>query len=123
MSFPVCPSCNGFIPNNDTPGAYPGALSRKDNKTEICSSCGVKEALGPIYPCSNCNDGSACFRLKPKLTDDEVSIIMIEADVFKTKDLRRLFSKLREYAGLCLCRKCLLTLAWGNDWGFSWLKV
>ena len=45
MSFPVCPSCNGFIPNNDTPGAYPGALSRKDNKTEICSSCGVKEAL------------------------------------------------------------------------------
>lgn len=40
-----CPSCNGWIPNNDTPGAYPGALSRKDNKTEICSECGVLESL------------------------------------------------------------------------------
>lgn len=45
MTQPICPSCNGFIPNNETPGAYPGALSRRDNKTEICSACGVKEAL------------------------------------------------------------------------------
>lgn len=43
--FPVCPTCGGYIPNNDTPGAYPGALSRKDNATEICSACGVAEAL------------------------------------------------------------------------------
>jgi hypothetical protein len=42
---PICPRCNGFIPNNETPGAYMGALSRRDNKTEICSSCGVDEAL------------------------------------------------------------------------------
>jgi hypothetical protein len=42
---PICPSCDGFIPNNETPGAYMGALSRKDNKTEICSACGVAEAL------------------------------------------------------------------------------
>lgn len=40
-----CPSCEGWIPNNDTPGAYPGALSRRDNKTEICSECGTMEAI------------------------------------------------------------------------------
>lgn len=41
----TCPLCGGFIPNNQNPGAYMGALSRKDNKTEICSACGVMEAL------------------------------------------------------------------------------
>lgn len=40
-----CPLCEGWIPNNDTPGAYPGALSRRDNKTEICSECGTMEAI------------------------------------------------------------------------------
>lgn len=44
-SFPVCPACGGYIPNNDTPGAYPGALSRRDNVTEICSDCGQREAF------------------------------------------------------------------------------
>lgn len=34
----VCPICNKEI------GQYP-AISRKDNKTEICSNCGMKEAL------------------------------------------------------------------------------
>jgi uncharacterized protein with PIN domain len=43
--FTLCPRCEGFIPNNDTPGAYPGALSRLDNKTEICSECGTIEAM------------------------------------------------------------------------------
>lgn len=43
--FRECPRCTHFIPNDDTPGAYPGAISRLDNKTEICSSCGVEEAL------------------------------------------------------------------------------
>lgn len=42
----ICPRCNmNYIPNNATPGLYPGALSRVDNKTEICSSCGVEEAF------------------------------------------------------------------------------
>jgi hypothetical protein len=41
----ICPSCNGFIPNNEMPGAYPGALSRRDNETEICSACGEIEAI------------------------------------------------------------------------------
>lgn len=44
-TYPLCPSCGGYIPNNETPGAYSGALSRKDNKTEICSACGTAEAL------------------------------------------------------------------------------
>lgn len=43
--FRECPRCSHFIPNDDTPGAYPGALSRLDDHTEICSSCGVEEAL------------------------------------------------------------------------------
>lgn len=41
----LCPKCDNFIPNNKTPGAYPGAISRVDNITEICSSCGVDEAF------------------------------------------------------------------------------
>jgi hypothetical protein len=45
----VCPRCNGLIPNNQNPGAYPGALSRADNKTEICSACGEDEALGQFF--------------------------------------------------------------------------
>jgi predicted RNA-binding Zn-ribbon protein involved in translation (DUF1610 family) len=44
-----CPSCGGFIPNNESPGAYPGAISRKDNQTEICSNCGTMEALASHY--------------------------------------------------------------------------
>jgi hypothetical protein len=42
----ICPRCVvNHIPNNDTPGAYHGAISRADNKTEICSACGTDEAL------------------------------------------------------------------------------
>ena len=42
----LCPRClSSQIPNNNTPGLYPGALSRLDNQTEICSACGLNEAL------------------------------------------------------------------------------
>jgi hypothetical protein len=41
----VCPRCRGFIPSNSRPGQYPGALSRADNATEICSDCGAEEAI------------------------------------------------------------------------------
>ena len=34
----ICPSCK-------KESIYHPALSRKDNKTEICSACGTKEAL------------------------------------------------------------------------------
>lgn len=40
-----CPRCGGQIPNNESPGAYPGALSRTDNTTEVCSQCGTDEAM------------------------------------------------------------------------------
>lgn len=41
----ACPRCLGGIPNNAARGMYPGALSRTDNETEICSACGTLEAL------------------------------------------------------------------------------
>lgn len=48
-----CPRCGGWIPNNETPGAYPGAMSRYlvpiDGELrrciEICSACGEHEAF------------------------------------------------------------------------------
>lgn len=43
--LPVCPICLGYIPNNLAPGMYPGAISRIDNETEICSECGQREAI------------------------------------------------------------------------------
>jgi hypothetical protein len=45
VKAPECPRCGGLIPNDYQPGAYPGAISRLDNKTEICSSCGTDEAI------------------------------------------------------------------------------
>lgn len=46
MKVPTaCPRCGDWIPNNIRPGAYPGAISRTDNVTEICSECGTIEAL------------------------------------------------------------------------------
>lgn len=45
MSDFPCPRCGGQIPDNLTPGAYPGAISRVDNVTEICSGCGFDEAM------------------------------------------------------------------------------
>lgn len=45
----ICPKCSGFIPNNETPGAYMGAISRLDNQTEICSACGTQEALEAYF--------------------------------------------------------------------------
>ena len=48
----VCPRCQGNIPNNVLPGAYTGAISRIDNETEICSDCGVEEAIFALIPIS-----------------------------------------------------------------------
>ena len=49
----ICPTCSGFIPNGHTPGLYPGAISRKDNKTEICSQCGEDEAMEDFFRMMN----------------------------------------------------------------------
>ena len=43
-----CPICGGPIPNAEHRGQYPGAMSRYDNETEICSLCGSAEALAPM---------------------------------------------------------------------------
>lgn len=32
-----------MIPSNENPGAFPGAISRVDDSTEICSRCGTLE--------------------------------------------------------------------------------
>lgn len=50
MTQPICPRCEGYIPTNATPGLYPGALSRTDNETYICSACGEEEALVALAP-------------------------------------------------------------------------
>lgn len=44
MDKQSCPRCEGPIPNRLHEGQYPGALSRTDNETEICSQCGHDEA-------------------------------------------------------------------------------
>lgn len=38
----ICPICN-------QPYAAPPALSRRDNTTEICPRCGVREAMEDYY--------------------------------------------------------------------------
>ena len=44
----TCHRCGGKIPNTEHPGEYPGALSRVDNTTEVCSRCGVHEAMAAL---------------------------------------------------------------------------
>lgn len=46
MSDNTCPRCGHMIPNDTSPGAYPGAMSRLSSGTEICSACGLDEAVG-----------------------------------------------------------------------------
>jgi len=41
----TCPRCLGGVPNEEMRGQYPGALSRTDNLTEVCSNCGTMEAI------------------------------------------------------------------------------
>lgn len=40
-----CSRCGGGVPNDTDRGVYPGALSRLDNHTYICSNCGRDEGL------------------------------------------------------------------------------
>jgi hypothetical protein len=41
----ICPRCN----ENNLPLGYPGALSRVDNETEICSPCGQDEGFRDFF--------------------------------------------------------------------------
>lgn len=45
----ICPRCGGPVPRAGAEGQYPGALSRTDNETEICSACGTDEALRGFF--------------------------------------------------------------------------
>lgn len=72
MAAEVCPRCQeSFIPNNLNPGGFPGALSRVDNETYICSLCGEDEAIGnmnalPVGETGIAIDGRSIGRLIPK---------------------------------------------------------
>lgn len=44
----TCPRCHHKIPNDATPGAYPGAMSRFSRDVEVCSACGTHEALQQV---------------------------------------------------------------------------
>ena len=44
----MCPICSEPIPNREQAGKYCGAISRKDNVTEICSACGTAEAMADL---------------------------------------------------------------------------
>lgn len=47
----MCPRCGGFVPKRYDKamfGEYPGALSRWDNKTFVCSECGMEEAIAQM---------------------------------------------------------------------------
>lgn len=41
----ICLRCGGEVPSPGMAGKYPGATSRWDNQTEICSACGLEEGL------------------------------------------------------------------------------
>ncbi len=49
----MCPICSEPIPNREQAGKYCGAISRKDNVTEICSACGTAEAMADYFPWSD----------------------------------------------------------------------
>lgn len=43
----ICPRCGHFVPTDERPGEYPGALSRYTElgSIEVCSACGTDEAM------------------------------------------------------------------------------
>jgi len=64
-----CPTCDGYIPNNENIGAYSGAISRTDNETEVCSDCGTREALGDFIKVTATNN-------LPKTFDELMSKVL-----------------------------------------------
>jgi hypothetical protein len=48
----TCPRCGGGIPTDAQRSRYPGAISRWDNATQVCSRCGQEEALLQFTGCS-----------------------------------------------------------------------
>ena len=42
----MCPRCGEPVPTKEHAGKFPGATSRTDNETEVCSMRGEEEAMG-----------------------------------------------------------------------------
>jgi len=49
----MCPICSEPIPSREHAGKYCGAISRKDNVTEICSACGTAEGMADYFAWSD----------------------------------------------------------------------
>jgi len=77
-----CPICAQPIPNREHAGMYAGALSRRDNKTEICSECGVMEAMQDFAQ-------RLSFVTKGQFTDELVKGVLLSefASVGNWKDV------------------------------------
>jgi rubrerythrin len=82
-----CPRCRGFIPNNDTPGAYIGALSR--------TTRGANDE--PIYVCSNCgtDEGMLQFTTGRTSTPDEWPVAR-HFELPEPEEMARMMDKLKE---------------------------
>lgn len=74
-----CPRCGNDI------GEFPGALSRVDNKTEICSDCGSREAIGRLFGDDLTGYGS-WVNPPNKFLDDVEDLLKAETLAVKTCD-------------------------------------
>lgn len=52
----MCPICSEPIPSREHAGKYMGAISRKDNVTEICNACGTAEAMADYFTWDNSDE-------------------------------------------------------------------
>jgi hypothetical protein len=117
-----CPRCAGWIPTNENPGAHPGALSRVDNKTEICSNCGTEEAIldaralqvmrkpDPLAKCCFCDDVAFVWHLglnlcldcdEKRYGDDSVMRILLDFMQEENDDVEAI-TRLNRKRGVCL---------------------
>jgi len=81
MSEHDCPRCEGPIPTALHKGQYPGALSRTDNATEICSQCGQDEAweqmAGVLRPREKWESWLA-WRAATAVTNDMINVASLK---------------------------------------------
>ena len=70
-----CPKCGAII------SLYP-AISRRDNKTEICSDCGVIEAMEDYI--NHKNKYNEIFKLKDMLDKEHIDYSFIDRSINKS---------------------------------------
>lgn len=99
--FPICPRCNGYIPSNENPGAHIGAISRLDNKTEVCSQCGTEEAVEQFR-----NGFVTDWRVRPEDDLGEVdAITQANREAGACLDCSRDVTEGYEYCGGVACQE------------------